>query len=114
MEKFTYGNPYDYDPENIKLMEISRNIISGHHEKWDGSGYPAGLKGTAIPIEARIVGIADIYDALSSRRPHKKGYLDEKCFGIIKDLSGNALDPDVVDAFFSEIDSVLEVKNSLE
>lgn len=94
------------------LLETAARIAAYHHEKWDGTGYPYGIPGQAIPIEARIVALADIYDALSSRRPYKESFTEEKCQQIIRDLSGSHLDPKVVDAFFRAIDKILEIKNA--
>ena len=70
-----------------------------HHEKWDGTGYPRGLSGESIPVEGRIMAIADVYDALVSERPYKKPYSHEKAMGIIRSESGTHFDPKVVDAF---------------
>ncbi len=93
-----------------ELLKVARKIALCHHEHWDGKGYPTGLKEEEIPIEARIVAIADIYDALSSRRPYKVPFAEQKCQDIIKTLSGTHLDPDVVKAFFESIDRILDIK----
>jgi putative two-component system response regulator len=74
-------------------------IVFSHHEKWDGSGYPLGLKGVAIPISARIVAIADVYDALVSERIYKKAYSHEQAVGIMAAESGKHFDPKIVEAF---------------
>jgi putative two-component system response regulator len=95
----------------IKLAEM---IALTHHEKWDGSGYPKGLKGSKIPLAGRIVAIADVFDALTSKRPYKQPFSLEKSFGIIKDGRGNHFDPDVVDAFFSIMDEILSIKEKNE
>jgi len=91
----------------IKLGEI---IARSHHEKWDGSGYPDGLKGTEIPIAARIVAIADVFDALSSERPYKKSFSEAKTFSIIEEGSGTHFDPAVVKAFFGVQKEILAIK----
>jgi putative two-component system response regulator len=70
-----------------------------HHEKWDGTGYPRGLKNTAIPLESRIMAIADVYDALVSERPYKKPFTREEAERIITEEAGKAFDPDIVDIF---------------
>ena len=95
------------DSEVIKLGEV---IARSHHEKWDGSGYPDGLKGNEIPIAARVVAIADVFDALSSKRPYKKSFSQEKTFAIIREGSGNHFDPAVVDAFFAVQEEILAIK----
>ena len=81
------------------LYSLGKEIALHHHEKWDGSGYPAGLKGKAIPLSARIIAIADVYDALVSERPYKKRMPHEQAIAIIKENSGSHFDPDLVEAF---------------
>lgn len=94
------------------MLETARKIAAYHHENWDGTGYPHGLKGEDIPIEARIVTIVDIYDALSSKRAYKEPYDEEKCQGIIRSLEGTILDPNIVRIFFNNIERVLEIKEA--
>jgi putative two-component system response regulator len=91
----------------IKLADV---IALTHHEKWDGSGYPKGLKGLKIPLVARIVAIADVFDALTSKRPYKEPFSLEKSYSIIKECRGNHFDPDVVDAFFAIEDEILSIR----
>ena len=76
-------------------MEIARF----HHERWDGSGYPHGLKGSEIPLSARIMAVSDVYDALRTERPYKAAYPHEKCINIIKEGSGTQFDPDIITSF---------------
>jgi putative two-component system response regulator len=97
----------DSDAELLKLGGI---IALSHHEKWDGSGYPNGLKGKAIPIEGRIAAIADVFDALTSRRPYKEPFSQEKSLVIIKRWRESYFDPDVVDAFIAITDEILAIK----
>lgn len=85
--------------ESFEFIQIAKQIVYSHHEKWDGSGYPQGLVGDAIPIPARLMAVADVYDALISRRVYKIGMSHEKACAIIEDGRGNHFDPDVVDAF---------------
>jgi len=92
------------------LLEMARKISAYHHEHWDGSGYPYGLKGEEIPIEARIVTVADIYDALSSRRAYKEPFPEEKCRQMIRSFSGTLLDPAIVEVFFQNIDQIFKIK----
>ncbi len=75
-----------------------------HHEKWDGTGYPEGLAGEDIPLEARIMALADVYDALRHERPYKEPYSHEKSYAIILEGEGNHFDPLVVEAFRSLAD----------
>lgn len=95
------------DAEFIKMGEI---IARSHHEKFDGSGYPEGLKGTQIPIAGRIAAVADVFDALVSKRPYKEAFSVEKSFSIIKEGRGGHFDPQVVDAFFAIQDEILAIK----
>jgi len=75
------------------------SIVKHHHEKYDGTGYPDGLKGDAIPIEAQIIAIADTYDAMTSDRPYRKGFPVEKAIAILKEVSGTQFNPKIVEAF---------------
>src|SRR5882762_3044663 len=84
-----------------KFLSMAREIAMGHHEKWDGSGYPLGLKGTAIPISARIVALADVYDALRSARVYKESQTHARARETILAGSGSHFDPDVVGAFLA-------------
>jgi putative two-component system response regulator len=95
------------DAEFIRLGET---IAISHHEKWDGSGYPNSLKGIEIPIAGRITAIADVFDALTSKRPYKEPFSVEKSLAIIREGRGSHFDPDVVDAFFSIQDEILTIK----
>ncbi len=81
------------------LSEVARNIVHYHHEYYDGNGYPSGLEGEHIPIEARIVAVADVFDALTSDRPYRSNYPREQAVEILKSLSGTVLDPSLVTLF---------------
>ena len=85
--------------EGRSFLHIGKEIAYNHHEKWDGSGYPAGLKGQAIPLAARIVAVADVYDALTTKRFYKEAFSHAKARQIILELRGSHFDPAVVDAF---------------
>lgn len=84
------------------VLSVASTIAESHHEKWDGTGYPAGLKGNAIPLSARIMALADVYDALTAVRPYKKAWTHEDASEEIIRNSGIAFDPAVVEAFISE------------
>lgn len=88
-------------PTPNRFMHIAREIATGHHEKWDGSGYPLGLKGNAIPISARLMALADVFDALISKRIYKQPYTHEDAVAYILQGKGKHFDPDVTDAFLS-------------
>lgn len=83
----------------VPVFKFAKEIINSHHEKWDGSGYPEGLAGDGIPISARIMAIADVYDALISRRIYKPPISHEQAVKIILESKGTQFDPDIVDAF---------------
>ena len=83
----------------VEFLKFAKEIALSHQEKWDGSGYPEGLAGDDIPISARFMAIADVYDALISRRVYKEGMSHEKAVAIITEGRGTHFDPDVVDAF---------------
>jgi putative two-component system response regulator len=81
------------------FLRYAKEIAYGHQEKWDGSGYPRGLQGEAIPLSARLMALADVYDALISRRVYKKAFTHEQAIGIIMEGRGKHFDPDIVDGF---------------
>ena len=83
----------------VEFLAMAKEIALSHQEKWDGSGYPQGLSGDAIPLSARLMAVADVYDALISRRVYKQGMAHEKAVTIIKEGRGTHFDPDLVDAF---------------
>lgn len=80
-------------------IEVAREIIASHHERWDGQGYPRGLMSEAIPLYGRIVAVCDVFDALCSDRPYKAAWPVDKALDYIKEQSGEAFDPRVVEAF---------------
>ncbi|MFC1953506.1 HD domain-containing phosphohydrolase [Chloroflexota bacterium] len=88
------------------FVKLAGTIALNHHEKWDGSGYPRGIKSSDIPLPARIVALADVFDALTSKRPYKDSFSFEKAMGIIQDSRGSHFDPEVVDSFFSIEDEI--------
>ncbi len=92
------------------VIEMGASIALNHHEKWDGAGYPRGLKGNAIPIEARIVALADIYDALVSERPYKAAFSEEETAAMIREQAGKHLDTAMVVAFENQQETFREIK----
>ncbi len=94
---------------DASFLKVSKEIIRCHHEKWDGSGYNQGLKGEEIPLSARIMAVADVYDALTSRRVYKDSFDHSKARNIIVEGRGNHFDPDVVDAFLEEQEQFKEI-----
>lgn len=95
------------------LLAMASRIALTHHERWDGGGYPLGLAGEDIPLEGRITAVADVFDALSSRRPYKPAFSLEKCFEIIEQERGSHFDPKVVDAFFSRREQIVQTQIDL-
>ena len=83
------------------FFQFAKELVYSHHECWDGAGYPQGLSGDEIPVSARIMSIADVYDALTSKRVYKSAFPHDIAMGIIRDDSGKHFDPDMVDAFLS-------------
>lgn len=96
---------------DLKKMQHILPIVLHHHESWDGKGYPYGMTGANIPFLARIVAVADAYDAMSSDRPYRQGMPDEKLDAIIRQGAGQQWDPRVVEAFFKVRDEIREISN---
>ncbi len=94
------------------FLRLAREISLSHHEKWDGSGYPGGLKGEAIPISGRLMAVADVYDALISKRVYKPAFPHEKAMEIIFEGRGKHFDPDVIDALKARVDDFREIAST--
>lgn len=92
------------------VFKMAQDIALGHHEKWDGSGYPAGVVGEAIPESARIAAIADVFDALTMKRPYKDPWPVEEAFANIASGSGSHFDPRLASLFLAIKDEILEIK----
>jgi putative two-component system response regulator len=92
------------------LLQVAAEIAYTHHEKFDGSGYPRGLKSENIPLFGRIVAVADVFDALTSQRPYKKAWSLEEAIHLLREGSGNHFDPACVDAFLCDFDQILAIK----
>ncbi len=94
-----------------RMVDAARLIAGSHHEKWDGSGYPNGLRGNDIPIEGRIIALADVFDALTSERPYKRAWQLEDAVNFIRQQSGKHFDPAIVAAFVEHLDKFVEVQH---
>ncbi len=90
---------------SLAFLEIAREIAGGHHEKWNGSGYPAGLAGTDIPLSARLMALADVFDALMCKRHYKEAFPLEQTLAIISEGRGTHFDPRIVDVFLKRVDA---------
>lgn len=97
--------------DDSDLMRMAREIALCHHEKWNGSGYPSALAGEAIPQSGRIAAIADVFDALTSRRPYKQAWTVAAALDYIRDNRGRHFDPVVVDAFLEALPDVLDIRD---
>ena len=91
---------------NSETLQLAEQIALTHHERWDGTGYPEGLKGDAIPLEGRIVAVADVFDALTSERPYKSAWSYNDAVAEIKKCAGSHFDPKVVDAFLDALPGI--------
>jgi two-component system response regulator RpfG len=96
-----------------QFLQMGAIIALGHHEKFDGSGYPYGKKGDEIPLEARIVAVADVYDALVSERPYKNAWSVQAALEYMESQSGIHFDPDCFNAFKAQLDAILKIQNML-
>ncbi len=93
-----------------RLLQAAASLAYTHHEKWDGSGYPSGLKGTDIPLFSRIVALVDVFDALTSERPYKKAWTVEEAICEIQRCAGQHFDPEIVDAFMSRVPEMADIR----
>lgn len=100
------------DNSTSPLIRLAHSVALYHHEKWDGSGYPFGLKGEAIPIEARIVAVADVFDALLNKRPYKEAWPVEAAVAEIESNRGKHFDPAIVDAMLQCLPDLLAINNN--
>jgi len=96
-----------------ELLKTAAIIAHQHHEKYDGTGYPQGLKGQDIHIYGRITAIADVFDALGTHRVYKEAWTDEKIFKLFKDEKGKHFDPELVNIFFENLNEILKIRDSL-
>lgn len=96
--------------DDSDLMKCAGEIALSHHEKWDGTGYPYGLFGEAIPLTGRIAALADVFDALTSERPYKNAWTVEAAVGWIKENRGTHFDPDLVEVFLTQLPEILKIR----
>ncbi len=96
--------------EGIDYVNILRNIAEFHHESVNGSGYPSGKMGDEIPLEARVVAVADVFDALTSQRPYKAAWTNDAAFETLEQLAGEKLDQDCVNALFDNIEEIEKIQ----
>ncbi|OYT93450.1 MAG: two-component system response regulator [Burkholderiales bacterium PBB3] len=101
------------DDDESDLLQLAQKIALNHHEKWDGTGYPAGLEGEAIPLAARIVAVADVFDALTSERPYKAAWSVDAAVEFLVSQSGAHFDPEVIRHFQLCLPALLAIRNSL-
>ena len=92
-------------------LKLGRILAMCHHERWDGKGYPFGLAGEDIPLEARIVSVVDVFDALCSDRPYKKAMDPDVAAGLIREGTGTQFDPAVVEAFVRNLDEINAIRH---
>lgn len=100
--------------EESELLLMAHDIALTHHEKWDGSGYPNGLKGEAIPLVGRICALADVFDALTSERPYKKAWPVADALQFIRDNRGSHFDPALVDLFMQHLDAIMAIRDQYQ
>ena len=103
-----------HEKEHSHLLMVAQNIAGGHHEYWNGEGYPRGLRGLQIPLEARIMALADVYDALVSERVYKKHWTHENAVQFITEKKGAQFDPLVVEAFLCETDAFDQIAQTFK
>jgi putative two-component system response regulator len=94
-----------------ELLQAGETIVLTHHEKWDGSGYPKGLAGDAIPLYGRICAVADVFDALISKRPYKEAFPNERAYEMMQAGRGRHFDPSILELFFEHLDEITAIQD---
>jgi HD-GYP domain-containing protein (c-di-GMP phosphodiesterase class II) len=110
MQKHTVIGGKILTQAHSRILQVSETIALTHHEKWDGSGYPNGIGGAAIPLPGRIAAVADVFDALTSKRCYKPPFSNEQAIGIIREGSAKQFDPAVVETFTRVLDEILQIQ----
>ena len=98
---------------DVPVLQMAEEVALAHHEKFDGSGYPLNLQGEQIPLSARIVALADFFDALTMDRCYRPAFSDEKALAMVKEGSGTHFDPHVVKAFFSVSNDIINERDRI-
>lgn len=98
---------------DVPVLQMAEEVALAHHEKFDGSGYPSNLQGKKIPLSARIVALADFFDAITMNRCYRPAFSDEKALAMVKESSGTHFDPDVVKAFFSVSHDIINARDKI-
>jgi len=96
------------------LVKMAANIALTHHERWDGNGYPNGLRAEDIPIEGRITSLSDVFDALTTIRPYKSAWDENEVLNYIKEQSSISFDPKLVDIFINNIQAFLDIRQAYQ
>lgn len=104
MKKHTIFGARILGESNFELLRVGEIIALSHHEKWDGSGYPKRLAGDDIPLYGRICAVADVFDALTSKRPYKEAFSNEKSLEIMRAGRGSHFDPQIIDVFMNDFE----------
>jgi putative two-component system response regulator len=100
--------------DHMNVLNHAEALTGSHHERWDGTGYPNGLKGYGIPLQGRIMAVVDVYDALTSDRPHRKRKTHEEAVEIIRSGSGTHFDPGIVNTFLENEEIIRKIKSNEE
>ncbi len=100
-----------FEGSTLTLDQMTHDIIQHHHERWDGGGYPDGLNGKEIPLTARIVTLADVYDALISARVYKSSWSEEDVLQYLQKQAGEQFDPELIEIFLSIQDVIREIRH---